>query len=92
LTGLSSLLEAFLEAGCVRPVRQHHVVQAHAARHEAFFLGVVLAVDQAHEFAHDVAVIPGRAEGVFGHQPARREDDEIDIGGPLPPPSAPSAP
>ncbi len=45
-----------------------------------FFLGVVLAVDQTHELAHDVAVIPRRPEGVFRHQPARREDDEIDVG------------
>ncbi len=43
-------------------------------------LGVVDAVDQAHELAHHVAVEPGRPERVLGHHPARREDDEIDIG------------
>ena len=52
----------------------------HAARREAFGLGVVGAVDQAHALAHHVAVEPGRAERVLGDHPARREDDEIGIG------------
>ena len=53
--------------------------KAGAARREALRLGVVGAVDEAHELAHHVAVEPRRAERVLGHQPARREDDEIDI-------------
>ena len=38
-------------------------------------------MDQAHEFAHQVAVKPGRPEGVLGHQPAWRKDHEIAVGG-----------
>ncbi len=49
---------------------QHHVVQAEAAGREAFGLGVIDAVDQPHELRHDVAMIPGRAEGVLRHRPA----------------------
>src|SRR5690606_41933015 len=52
----------------VRTMRKHHVVKAHAAGHETLFLGVVLAVDESHELAHDVAVIPGRTERVLRHQ------------------------
>lgn len=47
----------------------------------AALLGVVLAVDQAHEFGHGVAVVPGRAESVLGDEPAGREDDEVGDGG-----------
>jgi len=43
-------------------------------------LGVVLAVDQAHEFGHGVAVVPGRSEGVLLHEPAGWEDDEVGDG------------
>jgi hypothetical protein len=49
---------------------------------KAFGLGVVLAEDQAHELVHHVAVEPGRAEGVLGDHPARREDGEVDVGVP----------
>ena len=48
---------------------------------EAFRLGVVDAVDQPHELRHDVHVIPGRPERVFGHRPALRENHEIDVRG-----------
>ena len=58
---------------------QHHVVKAGPAGNEAFFLGVVLAGDQPHEFGHDVAVVPGWPEGVFSHHPAWWEDNEIDV-------------
>ncbi|CUI67301.1 Uncharacterised protein [Achromobacter xylosoxidans] len=58
----------------------HAVVQAGAAGGEAVGLGVVHALDQAHEFAGDVAVEPGRTEGVFHCQDARREDGEVHVG------------
>ena len=71
----------------VRAVRQHAVVEREAARHEAGLvcprgLGVVLAVHQAHEPAHDVHVVPGRPERVLGHQPAVGEADEAHINRP----------
>src|SRR6185312_8857464 len=46
----------------VRAVPAEAVVQRRTARHEAASLGVVFAVDQAHELTRDVAVKPGRAE------------------------------
>lgn len=50
----------------VRAVRAHDVVQGGAGGLEAAAgFGVVLAVDEAHEFAHRVAVVPGWAEGVY---------------------------
>src|SRR5262249_24847990 len=55
-----------IEGLAVRTVRQHAIVQAHSAGNEAFGLGVVDAIDQPHELTHDVHVIPGRTEGVFG--------------------------
>ena len=62
----------------VRPVRTHDIVQTGAGSLEpAAGLGVIVAVDQAHEFGHGVAVVPWRAEGVFLDQPAGREDDEV---------------
>ena len=70
-----------LEGVGVRTMRQHGVVQADAAGHEAFGLGVIDAVNEAHEFRHDVAVIPGRPERVFRDTPAFRENHEIDIRG-----------
>ncbi len=57
-------------------------MQAGSAGEKAFGLGVVLAVDEAHELVHHVAVKPGWAEGVFGDEPARREDGEVDVGVP----------
>ena len=65
----------------VRAVRGHAIVQAGAARQEAFRLGVVGAMQQAHELGHDVAVKPRRPERVLGDEPAWRENHEIDIGG-----------
>jgi len=69
-----------LVAGRVGAVPAHDVVQARAARAEsalAGLLGVVHAPDQAHELGHGVAVVPRRAEGVLGHEPAGREDDKV---------------
>ena len=73
--GGAGLLEGF----SIRTVPAHAVVQAAPSRHEAFLLGVVDAVDQPHELAGEVAVEPGRAEGVLHGQPARREDHEVDV-------------
>ena len=83
LLGLQLRVRRALEGVLVGPVRQHHVVQGHAARNEALGLGIVLAIDVAHQLGHDVLVVPGRAEGVLGHHPAFAEEDEIDIRGPL---------
>ncbi len=59
----------------------HAVVQAGSAGGEAFGLGVIFALDEAHKLVHEVAVEPGRAEGVFSHDPAWGEDGEVDVGG-----------
>ena len=79
--GLSSACGGAVEGFGVGAVAGHAVVQAGAAGEKAFGLGVVLAVDEAHELVHHVAVKPGRAEGVLGDQPARGEDGEVDVGG-----------
>lgn len=66
----------------VRAVSAHAVVQTGARGLEAAAgLCVVLALDQAHELAHVVAVVPRRAERVLGDEPARREDDKVGHGG-----------
>ena len=65
----------------VGAVGGHAIVQAGAAGQKTFGLGVVDAVQQAHELGHDVAVIPRRPERVLADEPARREDDEIDCCG-----------
>src|SRR6185436_2677549 len=65
-----------LESREIRAVRRHAVVYRDAPGREAFGLGVVHAVHQAHQFAHHVAVEPRRPERIFGDLPARREDDE----------------
>ena len=57
----------------------HAVVERCAAGLEAAGLGVIDAVDQAHAFAGDVAVKPGRPESIFHRQPAGREDHEIHL-------------
>ena len=64
----------------IRPMPAHAVVQRRAPGREAFGLGVVGAVHQAHEFAGHVAMEPRRPEGVLRHQPAWREDGEIQVG------------
>ena len=61
---------------------EHHVVQARAAWLETFFFGVIFTSDQPHELAHDVSVIPRRSEGIFGDEPAVRENDKIHVGDP----------
>ncbi|KAG1308221.1 hypothetical protein G6F62_015078 [Rhizopus arrhizus] len=44
-----------VEGRCIRAVAAHAVVQRRPARHEAFGLGVVGTMHQAHELAGDVA-------------------------------------
>lgn len=57
-------------------------MQARARRLEPTArLRVVVSADQPHELGHGVAVVPRRAEGVLGDQPARREDDDVRDGG-----------
>ena len=62
-------------------MRQHAIVQRHAAGQEALRLGLVLAVDEPHELAHDIHVIPGRPESMLGNGPALGKDHEVDVGG-----------
>ena len=59
----------------------HAVVEAGSAGSEAFRFGVVLSEDKAHELVHEIAVKPGRAEGVLGDDPAWGKDGEVDVGG-----------
>ena len=65
----------------VGAVAGHAVVQRCASGDEAFGFGVVLAPDETHEFVHEVAMEPWGAEGVFGDDPAGREDGEVGVGG-----------
>ena len=65
----------------VGAVAGHAGVERCTSGDEAFCLGVVFALDEAHELVHEVAVEPGRSEGVFGDDPARWEDDEVCVGG-----------
>ena len=52
----------------------------HAARLEALLLGVIHAVQDAHEHRHDVLVVPGRPERVLPQQPTVGGDGEVDVG------------
>src|SRR5687768_14706368 len=67
LLRLEVCLDAFLVGRGIGSMRRHAVVDRDAAGCEAFGLGLVNALDQAHQLAHHVAVEPGRAEGVFGY-------------------------
>ena len=70
------------EGVLIGAVGEHGVVERDASRGEAAAgLCVIHAVDEAHEFAHHVHVIPRRAEGVFCDEPAVGEDDEVEVGG-----------
>ena len=60
-------------------MRRHAVVDRDAAGQKAARLRVVDAVHEAHQLAHHVPVEPRRPEGVLGHLPARREDDEVAV-------------
>src|SRR5450830_2118568 len=72
MTGVD--LTGLLESGAVGTVSGHAIVQAGAARAKACRLGIILAMDESHELAGDVAMEPGRPESIFGRQPARRKD------------------
>ena len=80
LLGLQLCVGGAFKGVFVGAVGQHHIVQGHAARNEAFGFGIILTVDVAHELGHDVLVIPWRAERVFSHHPALAEEHEVDIG------------
>src|SRR5262249_32769091 len=72
----------------IGPMREHGIVERNSTRREALRLRVVLAIDQAHELAHDVHVVPRRPEGVFRNEPSVGEDHKIDIDGLNPTPTA----
>src|SRR5687767_15879378 len=69
LVRLQLSLAGALPAGDVRAVAGHQIVEAHSARRETVRLRVIIAIDQAHELAHHVAVEPGWPERVFGNHP-----------------------
>lgn len=59
-------------------MRTHHVVQTCATWLEtATALGVVITVNEAHEFGHGVAVVPRGPECVFRYQPTGRKNDKV---------------
>src|SRR5450830_1078938 len=66
-----------LKGRAVRTVTGHAIVQTGAAGTKAFRLGVVFAMNQAHELTRDIAVEPGWTESMFGGKPARRKDHEV---------------
>lgn len=69
-----------LEALHIRSVAGHGVVKTGPRRLEATLaaaLGIVVAHNQAHELGHGVPMVPRGTEGIFGHQPARGEDDKV---------------
>lgn len=55
-------------------------MEGSTAGQEPTLLGLICAVNQAHELGHAVAVEVGRTESVFLHGPARWEDDKISNG------------
>lgn len=65
----------------VGAVAGHAIVEAGASGDEALGFGVVFALNEAHEFVHEIAVEPGGTEGVFGHHPAWRKEDEVHVCG-----------
>lgn len=70
-----------LECGRVWTVCTHHVMQTSTRGLETTSsLCVVVTADQTHKLRHGVTVIPRRTEGVFGDQPAGREDDKVGDG------------
>src|SRR3984885_9074157 len=63
----------------IRTMTSHAVMQAGPARHEAFRLRVVCAEYKTHELVHQVAMKPGRPEGVIGNHPSRREYGKVAV-------------
>lgn len=61
-------------------MRHHPALEAHAAGLELVGPPGVLAVDQAHEFAGDVAVVVRGSVRVGGDVPAGAEDEEVGEG------------
>src|SRR5262245_31657599 len=55
------------------------IVQARPSGKESFGLCVVHAMNESHEFAHDVPVKPRWTERMLANQPARREYREVDV-------------
>src|SRR5208282_6294939 len=58
----------------VGPVPGHAVMQARAARHKPFRLGIVFPPDQPHDFVHEIAMKPRWTKRMLGDHPARREN------------------
>jgi hypothetical protein len=59
-------------------MRGHGGVEGGAARCKTFTLCIVVACNVAHKLGHAVAVVVWWFEGVFGNQPAGREDNEVE--------------
>src|SRR5258708_31835311 len=78
---LQLCLARLLKCFCVWPMARHAIVQAGAARDEAFRLCVIFAVDQPHELVHKIAVKPRRTKRMLRYHPSRRKDRKVDIRG-----------
>ncbi len=79
-TGFKSALLAFSNVSVSGPWPAMQLCRLAPPAIKPFRFGVVLAVDQPHEFVHEIAMEPRRTERVLGDHPARRENHEIKIG------------
>src|SRR6185436_12643680 len=82
LRRLELAFAGMFEGELIRSMGQHAIVQRDAARQKPLRLGIIDAVDQAHELRHQIAMVPGWPERILSHLPAFGKDDEIDIGVP----------
>jgi hypothetical protein len=71
-----------LESFRIGTMGDQAIVQAHSARNEATRLRIVDAVDEAHEFAHHVHMVPRRPEGFLHHDPTLGKYHEVHVGRP----------
>src|SRR6267143_2634948 len=79
---LSGVCRQRLVEGCrIRPMPTHTIVERGSAGYESRALGVVDAVNQAHELARDIAMEPWRPKRILHREPAGRENHEIDVAG-----------
>mmetsp|Transcript_9802 Transcript_9802/g.28036 ORF Transcript_9802/g.28036 Transcript_9802/m.28036 type:complete len:322 (+) Transcript_9802:213-1178(+) len=74
---LRLLLGGRLKGARVWSVRGHAGVEAGTSRKEAVLLPIVLAMNQAHEFAHSVPVKVWGPECVGSNHPPRRKDYKV---------------
>lgn len=74
----------YLDVGiCVWTMWGHCRVETRTTCIKSLLLGIVYALDVAHELRHAVSVVIGWFEGVFLYQPSGWENDEIETGSSL---------